>query len=72
MLLVANSNVRHRHPKRGSKKTGLTDSLRNTQFAAVLNHSELVRVRKRDFVSLTYKRLRLHSRRGCSDSKASN
>ena len=37
-----------------------------------LNYSKHVTARKHDFVSLTYARLRLRSRRGCSDNEASN
>ena len=36
MSLVVKSNVRHRHPKGESKKTGFIESLGSTQFAAVL------------------------------------
>ena len=68
MLLAGKPNVRHQHPKRESKKTGLTDSLRSNQFAAV----SLYGFANAIFVYLTYGRLRLSSRWGCSDSKASS
>ena len=54
MLVVAKANVRHRHPKRESKKKDRIKSL--GQFAAVLQYSSrrgLVRARGRDFVFLT-------------------
>ena len=53
---------------RVQNKTGLTDSLRSTQFAAV----SLYGFAKAIFVSLIYGRLRLSSTWGCSDSKACN
>ena len=56
--------LRYKNKKNGDRGTIV--------FTATLNHSEFVRARKRDYVSLTYTRLRLHSRQGCSDSEASN
>ena len=52
MLLEAKASVRHQHPIVEYKNTRITESLGSTQFAAVLHHSKLVRVCKRDFVSL--------------------
>ena len=72
VLLVAKAKRKASSSEKRVQKTGLTDSLRSTHLAAVLNHSELVWVRKRDFVSLTYGGLRLSSRWGCSGSEASN
>ena len=69
MSIVVKSNVRHRHPKRESKKTGFTEFL---EYQVCSCQSELVRARSRDFVSLNIKRLCLRSRRGCCGSEASN